>query len=252
MFKVKFLYAYKINFLANKLLFILKLCSVLDGSDNDPLVMRRLDFEVPKSFPNPQKYIPKKIFDYMFEDVPLVVGSAISEAMSPDEPFDSTLTFVYFRNGRLPEFVVAYFMDFELPKRRLSDTTRFFRALHLITMFRMFMVMPDDHFLATDVDTGFGVGHVDTVCVEGEGRLGGEVGAGSSVPMERDVAEVQVKEEYVIPMESDDVDGDVSVLTAEECGDDDEEEGVHIIEEEREDDEENCGKSLLQVLDDLV
>ena len=104
-----------------------------------------LDFELPSFFRDPHKFVPGNL-DHFFEDVPSVVAAAIFEAISDDVPADPSIPLIYLRNNRLPRFVVAWFMA-AMPTegRRLGKSTRFFRALHGIEMFREYVLYPPEN-----------------------------------------------------------------------------------------------------------
>ena len=106
-----------------------------------------LGFELPKNFLNPDKYRPTASFDEAFASVPDVVGSAIFDAMDADVPIDAFNPFIYLRHGRLPEFVAAYFMQL-VSARVKSNMSRFFTAMHLIEMYREYIIIPPSHFMA--------------------------------------------------------------------------------------------------------
>jgi len=125
---------------------------ILDEQEFEPLTNMKIGFEIPNSFANPDKYMPSKIRDDAFDDVPSVVASAIFDSISIDVPIDPITIFLYLKSGRLPEFVIAFFMQFELPKRKLSNLYLFYRALHLASMFRKAVMIPQDHFMSDALD----------------------------------------------------------------------------------------------------
>lgn len=125
---------------------------ILDEDEFDEVQNLTLDFEIPDTFSKAQKYVPRNVRHDAFEEVPSAVGSAIFNALPIDVPFDPIFVFLYLRNGRLPEFVIAYFMGFELPKRTVSKMSLFYRAVHLVSMFREAVVFPKSHFMSQCVD----------------------------------------------------------------------------------------------------
>lgn len=124
---------------------------ILDDDEVQAIKGLRNDFGIPKSFGNSEKYFPVRLDVQSFETVPEVVGNAIFETIGLDVPFDPMATFIYVRNGLLPEFVVAYFMEFQLPKRKISEGSKFYRAMHLISMFREYFIVPKRHFLCEPI-----------------------------------------------------------------------------------------------------
>ena len=98
-----------------------------------------MDFEPPKNYYAPDRYIAGLVLvpNEAWNAVPNVVANALAQALGPDVPIDPQIAFRYFKNGRLPEFVVCYFMWFQMAKR-LSKATIFFRAFHYLEAFREF------------------------------------------------------------------------------------------------------------------
>lgn len=76
----------------------------------------------------------------VWEAVPNVVASTISQVMGPDIPIDPQIAFRYYKNGRLPEFVLCYFMWLQKARRGTSKATIFGRALHYLEAFREYML----------------------------------------------------------------------------------------------------------------
>lgn len=111
----------------------------------------KLEFEVPKNFLNPEKYLPEPLPNRVLADVPDVIMTAVFEVMDIDVPIDPFNTFMYLRNGRLPEFVVVYFMNL-VSRHVKSNMSRFFTALHLIQMYREYIINPPSHIMAP-IDT---------------------------------------------------------------------------------------------------
>ena len=107
----------------------------------------QLGFELPRNFLNPDKYRPERIPDDDFAQVPEVVTAALFNVLDVNVPIDALNPFVYLRNGRLPEFIVAYFMQF-VSRRIKSNMSRFFSAMHLIEMYREYVIVPPTHFMA--------------------------------------------------------------------------------------------------------
>lgn len=118
-----------------------------------------LGFELPKNFLNPEKYRPDHSPDDQFAGVPDVITNTLFRAMDANVPIDAFNPFIYVRNGILPEFVVAYFM--QMVGRRVKSTmSRFFQAMHLIEMYREYVILPPHHFMA-GVDTAAAVDKSD-------------------------------------------------------------------------------------------
>jgi len=178
-----------------------------------------LDFEIPRNFQNPERYIPGRLREDCFEDVPAAVGSAIFDAIGVDVPLDPMTIFLYLRNGRLPQFVIAYFMEFELPKRKVTKMYRFYRALHLANMFRESVMVPQPHFMSNALDT---------VAVQAVGRRAGdEVSGGAGSAAEREVP-ATTTEQRQVPL----------IVVSHASDSDDDEEPVLMIDEDRADEEE--------------
>ena len=126
---------------------------------------------MPTKFHDPERYNPGRVAPEVFEQVPGVVASAIFNAIDADVVLDPGVVFLYLKQGLLPQFVVAYFMDLQGTRRKISKGTRFFRALYLVHLFREHVILPPPHFLSD----------FDTASVLAVGRLAGEDG-GSGVP----------------------------------------------------------------------
>ena len=133
------------------------LCSFLslgqddDGEEARALRALQLEFEVPRNFLNPDKYRPDHVPEDDFGEVPDVITRSIFDVMDANVPIDALNPFIYLRSGRLPEFVVVFFMNM-VAKRVKSKMSRFFHAMHLIEMYREYIIVPPHHFLAS-VDT---------------------------------------------------------------------------------------------------
>jgi len=95
-------------------------------------------FEIPRNFHNVDSYRPVNVDEAMFRSVPDVVTAGIIDVI--DLPiFDATIPFIYLKHGFLHEFPVVYFMNVQ-PKGRISNSTRFFRALHLVELYREYLM----------------------------------------------------------------------------------------------------------------
>jgi len=95
-------------------------------------------FEIPRNFHNVDSYRPVNVDEALFRSVPDVVSAGIIDVI--DLPiFDATIPFIYLKHGFLPEFTVVYFMNAQ-PKGRISNSTRFYRALHLVEMYRKYLM----------------------------------------------------------------------------------------------------------------
>ena len=168
-----------------------------------------LGFELPKNFLNPDKYRPTASFDEAFASVPDVVGSAIFDAMDADVPIDAFNPFIYLRHGRLPEFVAAYFMQL-VSARVKSNMSRFFTAMHLIEMYREYIIIPPSHFMA----------QVDSVAVvrgeakkeAGETEEGQEDKSGK-VESEQEASSAKAKESSSVDKDDDDQPGSSSTTS---------------------------------------
>jgi hypothetical protein len=100
-----------------------------------------LDFEPPNRFV-PERYIAglAEVPNEVWEAVPRIVAQTICQVIGPDVPIDPQIAFRYFKNGRIPEFVLCYFMWFQKARSNTSKATRFFRAVHYLEAFREYML----------------------------------------------------------------------------------------------------------------
>jgi hypothetical protein len=99
----------------------------------------QLGFEVPRNFHHVESYRPISVDEEIFRNVPDIITAAIVDTIDLPGLFDPTLPFIYLRHGLLPEFPVVYFMNAQ-PRSRISNSTRFYRALHLIDLYRQYLV----------------------------------------------------------------------------------------------------------------
>jgi hypothetical protein len=129
-----------------------------------------LPFEIPRNFNNPGKYEPRDVPEAAFEEVPNEIGQALFDSIGLEVPNDPLIIFSYVRHGRLSLAVVAYFFHLQ-KKKKLTNQTRFYRAMWLISMFRDYVMLPPLHPLAS----------FDTVAVQNVGRLVGDDGVRSTV-----------------------------------------------------------------------
>ena len=97
-----------------------------------------LGFEVPRNFHNVDYYRPGNVDPSIFRSVPDVVTAGIIDAIEIPI-YDATMPFIFLKHGFLPEYTVVYFMNVQ-PKGRISNSTRFFRALHLLEMYREYVM----------------------------------------------------------------------------------------------------------------
>ena len=109
-----------------------------DGEEARALRALQLEFEVPRNFLNPDKYRPDHVPEDDFGEVPDVITRSIFDVMDANVPIDALNPFIYLRSGRLPEFVVVFFMNM-VAKRVKSKMSRFFHAMHLIEMYREYI-----------------------------------------------------------------------------------------------------------------
>ena len=126
---------------------------------------------MPTKFHDPERYSPGRVAPEVFEQVPGVIASAIFNAIDADVVLDPGVVFLYLKQGLLPQFVVAYFMDLQGTRRKISKCTRFYRALYLVHLFREHVILPPPHFLSD----------FDTASIETAGRLASQNG-GSGGP----------------------------------------------------------------------
>lgn len=100
-----------------------------------------LDFEPPNRFA-PERYLDglKPVPDEVWEAVPRVIINAVASCLGPDVPIDAQIAFRFYKNGRLPEYVVCYFMWLQKARRSTAKSTVFFRAFHYLESFREYML----------------------------------------------------------------------------------------------------------------
>lgn len=128
---------------------------------------RKLEFELPTSFANPDKFRPHQIDDAVLARVPEFVSNALFDALDAQVPIDPLSPFIYLRQGKLPHFVVIYFMEIQGMKKNLGNQRRFFQAMHLIEAYREYVIVPPAHFLSAQPT-------VDTAAAKFKGRKAGE------------------------------------------------------------------------------
>lgn len=110
----------------------------------------RLDFEPPVKF-DAERWARQvqEVPDVVWEGVPAIICRAITNSIGPEVPIDPVIAFRYFQNGRLPEFVVCFFMWFQKARKKTSKATIFGRAMHYLEAFRKYMYttagLYDDH-----------------------------------------------------------------------------------------------------------
>ena len=134
--------------------------------DEDPLdgAIRSLElnFELPNEFRHPEKFNPTDVTDEFIMDVPQVVGAAIFEAIGDNVPINPQVPLIYLQSGRLPQFVVAWFMA-AMPTggKRLAKSTKFFRALHAVERYREYVLFPADPSVPEYILAGAGAVPLD-------------------------------------------------------------------------------------------
>ena len=112
------------------------------------LKSRKLEFELPMNFANPEKFRPAHIDESMFARVPEFICNALFAAIDAAVPINPLTPFIYLRDGTLPHFVVIYFMEVQGVKKSLGTQRRFFQAMHLIEAYREYVILPAPHYLA--------------------------------------------------------------------------------------------------------
>jgi len=110
----------------------------LENPEDAAIRAMTLGFELPRNFNNVDNYSPGNVDQAIFRSVPDVVTAGIMDAIELPV-FDATIPFIFLKHGFLPEFTVVYFMNVQ-PKGRISNSTRFFRALHLVEMYREYLM----------------------------------------------------------------------------------------------------------------
>ena len=98
----------------------------------------KLGFQIPTRFVEPAKYENVALSDQFYKDVPSVVSTALLEVLGGTIPIDVQMPLVFFREGKLPEFVVAWFYS-ALPKSKFANSTRFYQALRAIEQYRQYV-----------------------------------------------------------------------------------------------------------------
>ena len=112
------------------------------------LKSRKLEFELPMNFANPDKFRPAHIDESMFARVPEFICNALFAVIDAAVPINPLTPFIYLRDGTLPHFVVIYFMEVQGVKKSLGTQRRFFQAMHLIEAYREYVILPAPHYLA--------------------------------------------------------------------------------------------------------
>lgn len=93
-----------------------------------------LNFELPTNFVDNARYKVEEKDLLPLENMPRVVSEHVIRYGGPDMPMDALNPFFFLKRGELPYFVLNWFMGHQ-PKR-LATMTRFYRALHLMEMYR--------------------------------------------------------------------------------------------------------------------
>ena len=96
------------------------------------------------SFPVPEVYTERDYhkppvgdyFKVVSKPIPQVVKDTLMHYLPPSVPISQSNVFVGVRNGSLPPFLINYFIALQGKSVRVSPSTKFFRALHLLEAVR--------------------------------------------------------------------------------------------------------------------
>ncbi len=165
-----------------------------------------LGFEIPNRFNNPDKFRPTYVGEDFLRQVPNVISSGLIDAMGADVPIDVMNAFQYLKHGRVPEYVVVYFMNAQ-PATRCSNSTRFFRALHLMEAYRDYILPPYHGPVQAQEDEGEGVG-TEPAEEGGDGTESADEGGVGTEPAEEGGVGTEPAEEEGVGTEPAEKEGD--------------------------------------------
>lgn len=92
-------------------------------------------FSVPNNFLESKKYVPSRRMFSRLGKIPSAVIRALLTALPPETPIDPMNCFIALKTGKLPSWLLIYFVR---QQHNLDSpmTTKFFRALHLMEWVR--------------------------------------------------------------------------------------------------------------------
>ena len=95
-------------------------------------------FLVPKEYAEREYHKPPlgDFFKLVSKPVPQVIKDSLAYYRPPSVPVSQCNVFHAVRNRSLPPFLINYFIDLQGKSVRVSPSTKFFRALHLLEAVR--------------------------------------------------------------------------------------------------------------------
>lgn len=95
-----------------------------------------LGFEAPVNFIDHQRYQPTHEEKAFMADIPQVMFTVTLNCLPRNPTFDPLTPFYFFKTGRLPKWLVKWFVDKQKP--RLSNMSKFYKAMHCIEALRCY------------------------------------------------------------------------------------------------------------------
>jgi len=99
-----------------------------------------LGFEPPAHFIDHGRYVATdQDKRSTLDGVPQIIWNIVMHALPRNPTFDPITPFYFFKTGRLPKWVVKWFLKNQGKRAdRLSNMTKFYKAMHLIETLRCF------------------------------------------------------------------------------------------------------------------
>lgn len=94
-----------------------------------------LPYELPINYVDNPRYLPSEEQRAFLEDIPDCIAEAVIDALPVSIPINPFNVFYYVKRGLIPIWVLKWFIRGQ-GRSRSSAMTRFYRALHLIEIFR--------------------------------------------------------------------------------------------------------------------
>ena len=111
-----------------------------------------LTFEVPVNFVDHPRYRPTDKEKEFLAATPDLIFKIISNILPKNPTLDPLTPFYYLKIGKLPFFVVKWFIDAQKPSK-LSNMTLFYRAMHCIEAIRGYNHDVVDEFYLMPAET---------------------------------------------------------------------------------------------------